>query len=146
MRHEPRDAHQHSRGSCKQPQRRFCRYFLCHFELVEKSPLPLSHSGRRAAESATAGTATGTAGASAAGTAHLRTVEASEPPCKRQDDVTAEGVVVHLGVVVVAVCYAQVLGLSEYVVTLEGDGHGILEEELLDFSVQDVLGPVIELA
>ena len=71
-------------------------------------------------------------------TAHGVTVHRTEAPGQGNDDVAAQGVVEHLGVVVRVVRHHQVLGLAEDVIALYGQGHLPLEQQFLQFGVQDV--------
>ena len=67
---------------------------------------------------------------SAGATTHLlpSLAEVAEPPGEGEDDITPESIVAHLLMIVGSICDAQVLGLVEQVITLDGKGELLLEE------------------
>ena len=67
---------------------------------------------------------------SAGATPHLlpSLAEVAEPPGEGEDDITPESIVAHLLMIVGSICDAQVLGLVEQVITLDGKGELLLEE------------------
>ena len=77
--------------------------------------------------------ATESSGASASRTAHIVAVKGAETPCERENYVASQSIVDNFAVIVGVVGNAEVLGLAEYVVALEGKGNSFLEKQFLDF-------------
>ena len=63
-----------------------------------------------------------------AGTSHSAAVEITETESKGSNDVPSQGIVDSLVVVVGGIGYRQILGLPEYVVSLDCKGNLVLEQ------------------